>query len=337
MKIAQVDFQNDYGDPKRGVNQHGVYGFFNSFKKLGHDVDFFAYDSYLSKDRKADLQRDLIEFVISRKPELTLIGLFQDQFELETLTTLKGLTRTVCWMGDDTWRFEGYSKQYAPYFSEVITTDHYAVSKYKKLGIESVYLSQWAAMDVPGQELPRDFKPQYEREVAFLGWGNPSRKWMIGQLEKKGIKVQCFGHGWPNGVVSTEKMIEIFQTSKINLNLSNSISHDLRYLLSGPRAMKEFFRSSKNASQIKARNFEIPYWGGFQLSDYVPFLDKYLNIGSEIACFSNLDEAVLQIKYYLEEEEERESIRQAGTRRARADHGYIHRLRKYLEQIPSQG
>lgn len=232
MKIAQVDFQNDYGDPKRGVNQHGVYGFFNSFKKLGHEVDFFAYDSYLTKDRKADLQRDLIDFIRSRKPDLTYIALLQDQFELETLTTLKGLTRTFCWMGDDAWRFDGYSKKYAPYFSEVITTDHYSVSKYKKLGIQSVVLSQWAAMDVPGLELPKEThnsKFQYQRDVAFLGWGNPSRKWMIGQLEKKGVKVECFGYGWPNGVVSTEKMIEIFQTSKINLNLSNSISHDLRY------------------------------------------------------------------------------------------------------------
>lgn len=330
----QVDFQNDYGDPRRGVNQHGIYGVFDAFKRLGHEAILFPYDTYITPERKASLQVDLLKAVRDHNPDLVFVGLFRDQFEPETLKRITEQTRTVCWMGDDTWRFDSYSKHFAPFFSDVITTDPFSVKKYRDLGIKSVFLSQWSAMDVPGMSLQES--AEYRWSVTFVGGANPSRRWLIDQLKRQGIDVECFGYGWPNGVISPEDMLKTFRTSKINLNLSNSILHDWRYLLSGPRAVKEYFRSGKNASQIKARNFEIPYWGGFQLSDYVPFLDTYFDIGREIACYSNIDEAAMLVRYYLENDEARERIRRAGTARSRAEHSYFHRIRDYLEYVKTK-
>lgn len=331
MKIMQVDFQNDYGDPRRGINQHGIYGVFAAFQRLGHEAILFPYDSYMPVERKHALQEDLLRAVATQKPDLVFVSLFRDQFEAETLRELKRVTRTVCWMGDDTWRFESYSKRYAPLFSDVITTDPFSVPKYRKLGAKSVHLSQWAAMDVPGMTLQEN--AEYRWPVTFVGGANPSRRWLIARLQAEGIDVECFGYGWPNGVLSPEDMLKTFRTSKINLNLSNSILHDWRYLLSGPRALKEYFRSGKNASQIKARNFEIPYWGGFQLADYVPFLDTYFDIGREVACYATIEEAAMLIRYYLENDGEREKIRRAGMLRSRAGHSYFHRIRDYLAYV----
>ena len=66
------------------------------------------------------------------------------------------------------------------------------------------------------------------------------------------------------------------------------------------------------ASQIKARNFEIPYFGGFKLADYVPTLENYFDIGKDVVCYNDVDEAELLIRYYLENEEEREIIKNSA-------------------------
>ena len=55
--------------------------------------------------------------------------------------------------------------------------------------------------------------------------------------------------------------------------------------------------------QIKARNFEIPLAGGFQLSNYVPGLEKYLKIGDEIAVYNTPEECAQQVEYYLANDE----------------------------------
>lgn len=38
-------------------------------------------------------------------------------------------------------------------------------------------------------------------------------------------------------------------------------------------------------------------------------LEKYYDIGKNLVCYSTIDEAVLLIKYYLNNEEEREEIK----------------------------
>jgi spore maturation protein CgeB len=49
------------------------------------------------------------------------------------------------------------------------------------------------------------------------------------------------------------------------------------------------FRSQKNAPQIKARNFEIPFFYGFQLTDYVSSIEDYFNIADVVEWSRVLD------------------------------------------------
>jgi spore maturation protein CgeB len=128
-------------------------------------------------------------------------------------------------------------------------------------------------------------------------------------------------------------MNKLFISSKINLNIGNSISFDCRYVFSGLKPLLNLFRSFKISSQMKARNFEIPYFGGFQLSDYVPSLENYFDIGKEIACYKDIDEAELLIKYYLNNDTDRNSVRVASHKRAVREHGYKNRLKNVLDQI----
>ena len=332
MKILYVDLKYDYGIKSRGINTIGQYGFKDSFEKLGHEVSVFYYDEYLQNI--AEMQKILKKSADNIKPDLVFFSLFQDQFEVETLDYIKSKYVTMNWFGDDQWRFDNFTYRYANHFTYCITTDRFSVSKYKKIGQQNVIYSQWAAIN---SHVVPEFKG-YKYDVSFVGGFHPYRQWFIDTLRKRGIKVVAFGNGWENGPLECCSMNELFVSSKINLNISNSISYDVRYMLHKPRnflsTTKSLFKKgSKNASQMKARNFEIPYFNGFELTDYVPTLERYFDIGKEIVCYNNVDEAEMLIKHYLKNDTEREAIKQFGHKRSIYQHGYIHRFKHILEQI----
>lgn len=327
MKILYVDLQYDYGIKERGRNIIGLDGFKKSFEELGHDVVMFYYDEYLSNTQP--MQNKLQEFADKENPDLIFFSLFQNQFEQGTLEYLKSKYTTINWFGDDQWRFDNFTMKYMNHFTYCITTDKYSIPKYKQLGQSNIIYSQWAAIN--SHQIPK-FEG-YKYDVSFVGGFHPYRKWFIDTLKKRGLKVEVFGNGWENGPLSAEEMNELFVSSKINLNIGNSNSFDIRYLLSHWKAIPLLIRSKKNASQIKARNFEIPYFGGFQLTDYVPTIENYFDIGGDIICYKDVDEAELLIRYYLENEGEREMIKNNSYQKAQNKHGYLNRLQDVLEQI----
>lgn len=327
MKIVYVDLQYDYGKQERGYNIIGLDGFKKSFEELGHDVAMFYYDEYL--ENTDALQQKLLNFAYQQKPDLIFFSLFQDQFAIETLDYLKSKYTTINWFGDDQWRFDSFTLRYANHFTYCVTTDKFSIRKYEALGQNNIIYSQWAAIN--SHQIPNF--TGYKYDVTFVGGFHPYRKWFIDTLQKRGLHVKAFGNGWDNGPLSAEDMNKIFASSKINLNLSNSNSFDLRYLLSHWKALPLLIRGKKSASQIKARNFEIPYFGGFQLTDYVPSIEEYFDIGKEIICYKDVDEAELLIRYYLENDDERETIKSQSHHKAITKHGYIHRLHSVLEQI----
>jgi spore maturation protein CgeB len=108
-------------------------------------------------------------------------------------------------------------------------------------------------------------------------------------------------------------MVRIFNQSKINLNLSTA--------------------SEKEVRQIKGRNFEVPGCGGFLLTEYVPGLEDYYVLGKEVACYDGVEDLVGKIKYYLENENERQSIAQAGYERTLRDHTYEKRLSQVFGRV----
>lgn len=329
MKILLVDLQYDYGDAKRGVNTIGEFGFHQALLALGHKVETFYYDDDLGGS--PELQARLLRRAEEVRPELIVFCLFRDQFKRETLLKLRDIAPTLNWFGDDTWRFESFSAKYADVFTHIVTTDKFSVSAYRTLGAKSVITSQWAAID--RHEKPR-FAGEYQFDVSFVGQFHPYRAWVTGELAKRGLKVACFGHGWPGGSLSSEKMNSLFRHSRINLNIGNSTSLDLGYLTSHWKAIPLALKSRKTRSQIKARNFEIPFFGGFQLTDYVPGIEDYFDIGRELVCYRDIDDAELQIRYFLENESAREAIRLAGEKRA-SNEGYTERWRKILNQVGS--
>jgi spore maturation protein CgeB len=355
VKVVFAAFKFDYGKETRGESLE-QRAFYPALKSNFETVIPFWLEENGFPDDIPSLQEKLVQFVYNEKPDFVFFILMDSEIFPDTLLKIKNKSSTINWFCDDAWRFKNYTSNIAKYFTYCITVDKYSISQYEECGINNVILSQWAAFDYADNI---DFTTlKYTHEVSFIGSKSPTREWIISYLKKNNIHVECFGSGWENGKISYEEIKKILLESKINLNLSNSVSADIKFLnyLIGQLALailkvvftkpsisikkikfymgsiKYYFFGKKRVETIKARNFEISGCGGFQLSQFALEIEDYFQIGREISIFSNLDELKRQIIYYLKFSEEREKIRNNGYNRC-IEHTYDIRIRNILNSL----
>lgn len=336
MKIIFVASKYDYGNKERGYSFERE-NFYPALDKYCDELIEFDFISITQQTGMKEMNYKLKELVIQENPDIIFFVLTNNEFERETLEFIKNHVDGVSinWFCDDQWRFDTFSQYYSPFFNYIITTDKLAVNKYKNIGVENVILSQWAC----SLEKEINFDTiTYSEDVTFIGQKNEYREWFVKYLKQKGINVACYGYGWQNGKISFNQMQDIFLKSKINLNISNSFNYDIRYVLSSPKPLYKYLKNKikhnlKDVEQIKARHFEIAGAGGFQLTNYVPFLEDYFHIGQNIQIYSDLNDIIDKIKYYLDNEKERMYISRNGYKLISEKHNYFNRVEKILEFV----
>lgn len=325
MRILYVAMADDYGDPARGPSFEDT-NFRSALEGMGHQLVRFDFMAEQKAHGTEEMNRRLLATAQEASPDLSFFVLFQDEIDPETI---RGVSRaggpTVNWFTDDHWRFDRFSRHFAPAFDWSITTDRDSLPKYDAIGYERVILSQWAcnayAYDWTGHELDYD--------VTFIGQSYGKRPATVERLRAEGFDVRCWGFGWPEGRIEHDEMVRVFGASRINLNLSSAFSpHRLPM-----RVLRRMTGKGERKSQIKGRTFEVPGSGGFLLTDHVAHLDDYLTPGREIGIFESTDDLVAQVGWWLEHEEERARAAEAGYRRVRAEHTYDHRFTEIFERI----
>lgn len=118
--------------------------------------------------------------------------------------------------------------------------------------------------------------------------------------------------------LSDLEMIQMYSRSKINLGFSScGNTHE-----TGQRIL-----------QVRLRDFEVPMSGGFYMVEYMEELEEFFDVGKEIVCYTNKEDLARKIKYYLQHDEERERIRQAGHSRCRRDHTWHKRFQTAFQQM----
>lgn len=361
MNILYVGMEYDYGIRERGRSfEH--YNFYDTLARMGHTIYYFDFKALESSLGPARMNRRLGEIVRSDKPDLMFTFLYEEELDKRTVRSISEDTGTVTlnWFADDHWRFNGYSRYWAPCFNWVVTTAQSAVPKYAAIGYRNVIKSQWGFNPHLYRRNP-DLALRYH--VTFVGQPHGNRRMVVDKLAQEGIRVNTWGHGWEAGRISQEDMIRVFNQSRINLNLPNASSADWRrpppeIVSRGRRALGgqlERFALGRTVKalrrqviaarsplatlpeQIKARNFEIPGCGGFQLSGEAEDLDQCFDPGREIVLFADVNDLVEKIQYYLAREDERAVIATAGHARALRDHTYQARFHDIFSRIGLSG
>lgn len=338
----------DYGDPIRGIC-HEYVNIYETLKRMPWiKTELFAYDEVLRSEGRIRMNQKLLKTVQEYRPDICFFVLFTDEIEKTTLRFIaeRTVSKTVNWFTDDHWRFDLYSKYWAPLFHWVVTTDARSLDKYHNIGYNNAILSQWGF----NQYVSIPESGDYRHEVSFIGQVHSSRQLLINRLSAQGIHVECWGKGWNNGRIENDTMREKFVQSKINLNFtasSNAVNVkrlakilfqrrcDDTYHLRSPLQSFNEIRSLlfERRQQIKGRNFEIPGCGGFLLTEYAEDIERYFIPDKEVVIYHSIEELVEKIEYYLHHDEEREMIRKAGQQRTLKEHTYEQRFKNIFVEM----
>jgi len=370
MRILYAAMKHDYGRPEQGLSFEHC-NFYDSLVHMGHDIIYFDFVALLKAHGREAMNRRLLEVARAEKPELLFSVLFQEEMKKETIRTISdgGATATLNWFTDDHWRFEDFTRRWAPCFNWAVTTSAGALPKYERIGCRSVIKSQWAC----NHFLYRKLELPLTHDLTFIGQPHGNRRQTIAALRAAGLDVKTWGQGWEAGRIGQEEMIRVFNQSRINLNLANAArpapsalkrarraAHDWLVerleVLPGVKEYRQRARASRIArkaarqqaepaaapapapgkalpEQIKGRNFEVPGCGGFLLTGRAENLEDYYADGKEVVIFGNDAELIEKARYYLAHEAERAAIAEAGWRRTLREHTYAHRFEEIFRAM----
>ena len=306
-----------------------------AFLNLGWEVNIFNYRQL--QMHRLKFTRNLVNVALLNKardikPDVLLV-LKGESIEESIIKGIsdEGIT-TVCWTLDDP--FGEFSK-----FDEIknrneydyfFVFDPYYVPKLKKTGQPNAYYLPCAVdPEIHKEQIPMRNRI-YKYPLSFVGSHSLEREILFCALIDYNSKI--WGYRWKNkvkgllknkisdkiyhahkSVKDTNTTCRIFNQTKINMN------HHLNHSRQG----------------LNLRTFEIPATYSFQLVDYFSELPNLFEVGKEIVCYHNIEEARQLIDYYLEHPRERERIAYAGYQRVLKDHTFEHRIKKILEVIKS--
>lgn len=227
----------------------------------------------------------------------------------------------IQWDCDSSWRFHNWCLPRKHRVSHFVTTHSATIPWYEQNGMK-VIKSQWA-----GSPLYKEDRDLYQYDASFVGQkhgqmpnGKFLRSEIIDAMTNAGIKIDLFGNywdgysNWHGYQTDFNDVIRVFNTTRVNLNLSNPWHHG-------------------TMPQIKGRHFEIPQVRGFQISTPADDLPSYFEDGKEIVIVNTIDELIEKTKFYIENSDKREAIAAAGRLRMLADHQWYHRFQHIFKEV----
>jgi len=190
------------------------------------------------------------------------------------------------------------------YFDLCWTSTEDALKKYIVEGGFPIYLPEGA-----NPELHKPHDVEKTIDVSFVGQCYGNRPEIIRKLYDRGVHIEAYGYGWPNGPLSTEEMVKIYSRSKINMGFGGVAGLTDTYCLKG-------------------RDFEVPMSGGLYLTEYHPELERFFDLGKEIITYNNFGDLIEKIQYLLTNPKEAEMIRNKGRQRVLKEHTWEMRFEK---------
>ena len=290
-------------------------------------VDYF--DLYFSQGNSS-FEKSILKTIQDKKINLIFINFVSGDitFNLEFLQLLSSRCFIMMNFYDNELFFEPIDRYYAQCADLVLipNTEIFTYS-YKLLGINAKsVLSLYDISVYKNNNIPKDI------DVSFVGdVSKKSRSNFINYLLENGINVEVYGRSSKRGSVSFEKMIEIFNRSKINLNFSETVS-SRKFNHSTNTNYKIVPNIVKYMTQLKGRSIEISLCGSFVLTQSATGIEELFTT-NEIDTFTSKEELLEKVKYYLENETLRENMAQKEAIKAKTKYDATKAFKKILNEI----
>lgn len=166
---------------------------------------------------------------------------------------------------------------------------------------------------------------EYGAEVGFVGTYENVRAEFIAYLIKNGICVSVRGNDWPNG--EHWNIIRPFYKGPSVFN------DDYVKAINGLEIALHFLRHA-NRDEQDSRTFEIPACKKFMLAERSSVHSMLFKENEEAVFFSNKEELLEKVRFYLNDRKQRERIAQNGFNRCYTS-GYTHseRMKTVLKSV----
>ena len=337
--------------------------------ELGHDVvkfddDFTNFVPYLDvtnpqhqqfqKTHRPRFSEQLVQRVREahrRKPlDIFFSYLYSACVEPDAIREISRMgIPTVNWYCNASYQFN-LVEEIAPAFDFCLVPEKFRLDDYRRVGANPIYCQEAANPNVyKSVDVDREF------DVTFVGQCYGTRPRFVDALHRSGVDVKALGPNWegqtkrhspwkclrrrakslmrgkpfdapitlPTSVcgppVSDDQLIEMYSRSKISLGFSSvaEIPKD----------------GSPPIKQVRLRDFEATMSGAFYLVEAFDELAEFFEPDREIVFFNDQQDLIDKAKFYLQNPIERERIRLAGYRRARAEHTWHRRFENVFQAM----
>jgi len=341
----------------KGIRKHNDYvdGVFDAFEKQGYEVvlnyrtSFLFYQRAFRTNDLLRFFRKVYSFIFSKFDQYFLNKVLQDDVkntnasiyftELNHVISPKTLhvfreqgIKTIEWFGLFPFQFKEDDNvlKSVPYFDLILSpcdifhlfNDELKPSRF--LEIFPAYNPKTVKkIELVGSEVDK-----YSYDVVFIGSVAKihSNRWDILELLANTYdNFVFFGYAVEQvpsqytfikkykGAIWTDEYVKVINGSKIILNLF----------------LDDY---SKVKSGVNLRTFEIPACQAFELSQYIPGLENFFEIGKDIETFKDNNELIEKIDFFLKNEKERKIIAKSGCNKV-VEFTFENQIKNILEYI----
>lgn len=318
QSLGEVDMVNMYEKP---INFHF---------KIANKLFNWGFPVKLPDLSNCNLK--IIELVKENTYDVIWIdkGWLVEASTLEFIKKQSPKTKIVSYSPDNMALRHNQSQQYLkciPLYDFIFTNKSYILAEMKKLGAKNIQFVNNSYED--SFHYPRSLTIEEIQslggDVGFVGAWEKERYRSMLYLAENGIKVRVFGGGdWMK-----------YKTVNPNLKIEDYGLHSEDYSKSF-RAFKISlcFLRKINFDQQTTRSLEIPACGGFMMAERT---DEHLSLfeeGKEAVFFTSNEELLEKCKYYLQHDEQRKTIAEAGRKRCEIS-GYSNKeaIKRMLDEV----
>jgi spore maturation protein CgeB len=333
-------------------------------RDLGHDVVVFDYDytdanEHLNPDIAADrrfiathrqgfgaaLLHQLRAAHAEKPVDLFFSYFYSSYVHPDAIREIRDMgIVTVNWYCNASYQFH-LIEELAPAYDYCLVPEKFRLHDYRRIGATPIYCQEAANPHIyKPKPLPLDY------DVTFVGQRYGTRPWLLRGLLDGGIDVRAWGPHWQEpdsrswltrGYDRLRELAGNEQAARWNTpfpvdRCGPPLSDDeLIAMYSRSRISLGFTQvaSPDQIKQVRLRDFEATMSGAFYLVEHFDELADFFEPDKEIVFFHDRDDLIDKARFYLVNDTARERIREAGMRRARAEHTWHARFEMVFRKI----
>jgi len=263
--------------------------------------------------RGTHIRRDALRVIKRNFPQTILIGYNNDDPFAE---------------GHPYWLWRHFLTS-IPAYDMVLAYRYHNIEDFKRAGAKQVYLLRsWFVPELNHPVILSDEdRRRFECDVVFIGhYEQDERLEFLEEIVKNGFRLRLFGPEWNTAVRRSRVLSNFGPVEAVRGNDYNKALNGAKVALC--------FLSKLNRDTYTRRCFEIPATKTLLLSEYSEDLATLYKEGVAADFFRTREELIQKLKRYIENDRLRQSVAEAGYRRAIRDgHDVVSRMKQVLEWV----